>query len=128
MHWSCTAASPLHHWAGTGAARTLDYDRLHSAQRARRRLCQGSSGPRSTDGARREPGTEPLVGRAPVMNTVRVTAAQQINVADRVTMTDGQRTFVGHVARKGRTHATVVTDDGRELRVPYSLLSRMAGA
>jgi hypothetical protein len=62
------------------------------------------------------------------MDTVRVTTAQQINVADRVTVTDGQRTFVGHVARKGRTHATVVTDDGRELRAPYALLSRMAGA
>jgi predicted SprT family Zn-dependent metalloprotease len=62
------------------------------------------------------------------MDTGRVTTAPQINVADRVTVTDGQRTFVGHVARKGRTHATVVTDDGRELRVPYALVSRMVGA
>jgi predicted SprT family Zn-dependent metalloprotease len=62
------------------------------------------------------------------MDTVRVTAAQQINVAERVTFTHGQRTFVGHVARKGRTYATVVTDDGRELRVPYPRLSRIAGA
>jgi hypothetical protein len=61
------------------------------------------------------------------MDTMRVTTAQQINVADRVTVTDG-RTFVGHVARKGRTHATVVTDDGRELRAPYALLSCMVGA
>src|SRR6267378_2306241 len=66
--------------------------------------------------------------RSAGMETVRVTAAQQINVAERVTVTDGQRTFVGHVARKGRTHATVVTDDGRELRVPYARLSRIAGA
>jgi len=62
------------------------------------------------------------------MDTMRVTTVQQINVADRVTVTDGQRTFVGHVARKGRTHATVVTDDGRELRAPYARLSRMVGA
>ena len=62
------------------------------------------------------------------MDTVRVTAAQQINVADRVSVTDGKRTFAGHVARKGRTYATVVTDDGRELRVPYARLARLAGA
>jgi hypothetical protein len=31
------------------------------------------------------------------------------------------------VARKGRTYAHVVTDDGTEVRVPYRLLSRVLG-
>jgi len=62
------------------------------------------------------------------MDTVRVTAAQWINVAEGFTGADGQRTFVGHVTRKGRTYATVVTDNGQELRVPYRLLCRVVGA
>ncbi|MGE3541969.1 MAG: SprT-like domain-containing protein [Candidatus Tectimicrobiota bacterium] len=62
------------------------------------------------------------------MDTVRITAAQQVDVADRVTFVDGRRRFVGHVTRKGRTYATVVTDDGQECRVPYPLLSRLVGA
>jgi predicted SprT family Zn-dependent metalloprotease len=32
------------------------------------------------------------------------------------------------VARKGRTYAHVITDDGTEVRVPYALLSRVVGA
>ncbi len=66
-------------------------------------------------------------GRGP-MDTVRIAHAQQINVADRVTFADGPRTFAGHVAKKGRTYASVVTDDGTEFRVPYPMLSRVVGA
>jgi hypothetical protein len=57
----------------------------------------------------------------------RLSAAQQVQVAERVTFPDGRRTGAGHVARKGRTYAHVVTDDGRECRVPYALLSRVPG-
>jgi hypothetical protein len=62
------------------------------------------------------------------MDTVRIAQAQQINVADRVTFTDGRGTFAGHVAKKGRTHAYIVTDDGTELRVPYPMLSHVVEA
>ena len=55
-------------------------------------------------------------------------AAQQVQVAERVTFQDGRRTVAGYVARKGRTSAHVVTDDGTEVRVPYRLLSRVLGA
>src|SRR5215468_6064212 len=54
--------------------------------------------------------------------------AQQVQVADRVTFRDGHRTVAGHVARKGRTSAHVVTDEGTEVRVPYRLLTRDVGA
>jgi len=54
-------------------------------------------------------------------------AAQQVQVAERVTFPDGHRTVAGYVARKGRTYAHVVTDDGTEVRVPYRLLSRDLG-
>ena len=50
--------------------------------------------------------------------------AQQVQVAERVTFRDGHRTVAGHVARKGRTYAHVVTDAGTEVRVPYRLLAR----
>ena len=50
--------------------------------------------------------------------------AQQVQVAERVTFQDGHRTVAGHVARKGRTYAHVVTDAGTEVRVPYRLLAR----
>src|SRR5215471_11711677 len=49
--------------------------------------------------------------------------AQQVQVAERVTFWDGHRTVAGHVARKGRTYAHVVTDAGTEVRVPYRLLA-----
>ena len=54
--------------------------------------------------------------------------AQQVQVAERVTFRDGHRTVAGHVARKGRTSAHVVTDAGTEVRVPYRLLTRDVGA
>jgi predicted SprT family Zn-dependent metalloprotease len=53
--------------------------------------------------------------------------AQQVQVAERVTFRDGHRTVAGHVARKGRTYAHVVTDEGTEVRVPYRLLARDMG-
>jgi predicted SprT family Zn-dependent metalloprotease len=51
----------------------------------------------------------------------------QVQVAERVTFPDGHRAVAGYVARKGRTYAHVVTDDGTEVRVPYRLLSRVLG-
>src|SRR5262249_15486473 len=53
--------------------------------------------------------------------------AQQVQVAERVTFRDGHRTVAGHVARKGRTSAHVVTDAGTEVRVPSRLLARDVG-
>ena len=53
--------------------------------------------------------------------------AQQVQVAERGTFRDGHRTVAGHVARKGRTYAHVVTDEGTEVRVPYRLLARDVG-
>ena len=47
-----------------------------------------------------------------LMEDGRRPAAQQVQVAERVTFRDGHRTVAGHVARKGRTYAHVVTDDG----------------
>jgi hypothetical protein len=57
----------------------------------------------------------------------RLPAAEQVQVAERVTLLDGRRTVAGHVARKGRTSADIVTDDGTEMRVPYRRLSRVSG-
>jgi len=57
-----------------------------------------------------------------------VPPAQQVQVAERVTFRDGPRTVAGHVARKGRTSAHIVTDAGTEVRVPYRLLTRDVGA
>jgi len=54
-------------------------------------------------------------------------AGQQVQVGERVTFTAGPRAVSGYVARKGRTFAHVVTDDGAECRVPYRLLSRVLG-
>lgn len=62
------------------------------------------------------------------MEHVPIVHATQVGVSDRVTFADGRRTFAGHVARKGRTYAHVVTDDGQEFRVPYRMLSRVVGA
>ena len=53
--------------------------------------------------------------------------AQQVQVAAQVTFRDEHRTVAGHVARKGRTYAPVVTDAGTEVRVPYRLLARDVG-
>jgi hypothetical protein len=53
--------------------------------------------------------------------------AQQLQVAERVTFLDAPRTVAGHVTRKGRTSAHVVTDEGTEGRVPYRLLARDLG-
>ena len=57
----------------------------------------------------------------------RLPAAQQVQVAERVTFPDGHRTVAGYMARTGRTYAHVVTDEGTEVRVPYRLLSRDLG-
>jgi hypothetical protein len=53
--------------------------------------------------------------------------AQQVQGAARVILRDGPRTVAGHGARKGRTYAHVVTDEGTEVRVPYRLLTRDLG-
>ena len=57
----------------------------------------------------------------------RLSAAQQVQVAERVTFRHGRRTVAGYVASKGRTSVHIVTDDGRECRVPYALLSHALG-
>lgn len=62
------------------------------------------------------------------MDTVPVTDSRQVHLADCVTFTDGRRTYTGHIARKGRTYAQVVADDGTEFRVPYTRLARVLGA
>ncbi len=54
-------------------------------------------------------------------------AGQQVQVAERVTFMEGSCATSGYVARKGRTYAHVVTDEGTEVRVPYRLLSRDLG-
>ena len=65
-----------------------------------------------------------VMGRNVIMAQRRLPAAQQVQVAERVTFRDGRRTVAGHVASKGRSYAYIVTDDGHERRVPYHLLSR----
>jgi len=50
------------------------------------------------------------------MEQRRLPAAEQVQVAERVTFQDRRRTVAGHVARKGRTYAYIVTDDGIEMR------------
>jgi predicted SprT family Zn-dependent metalloprotease len=65
-----------------------------------------------------------VIGMDVIMEQRRLPAAQQVQVAERVTFRDGRRTVAGHVARKGRTYAHIVTDDGHECRVPYALLAR----
>src|SRR6266849_5615585 len=63
----------------------------------------------------------------PLMEHGRLPAAQQVQVSERVTFTDGARAVAGYVARKGRTYAHVGPDDGTEFRVPYRMLSRVMG-
>jgi hypothetical protein len=57
----------------------------------------------------------------------RLSAAQQVQAAERVTFRHGRRTVAGYIASKGHTYAHIVTDDGRECRGPYALLSRVLG-
>jgi predicted SprT family Zn-dependent metalloprotease len=57
-----------------------------------------------------------------------ITHPSQIVVSDRVKFTYQNREWAGYVAKKGRTHATIVCDDRREFRVPYQRLSKIAGA
>src|SRR5215831_13003761 len=64
------------------------------------------------------------MGRNVIMAQRHLPAAQQVQVAERVTFRYGRRTVAGHVASKGRSYAYIVTDDGHECRVPYHLLSR----
>jgi hypothetical protein len=59
-----------------------------------------------------------------IMEQRRLPPAQQVQVAERVTFRNGRRTVAGHVTRKGRTYAHIVTGDGHEVRVPYAPLSR----
>jgi hypothetical protein len=68
-----------------------------------------------------------LVRGSGCMAQRHVPPAQQVQVAERVTFRDGPRTVAGHVARKGRTYAHVVTDAGTEVRVPSRLLARDVG-
>jgi len=68
-----------------------------------------------------------MPGMGAIMEQRRLPAAEQVQVAERVTFQDRRRTVAGHVARKGRTYAYIVTDDGIEMRVPYRLLSRVPG-
>jgi len=72
-------------------------------------------------------GQHVYAGHGAIMEQRRLPAAEQVQVAERVTFQDGRRTVAGHVARKGRTYAYIVTDDGTEVRVPYRLLSRVPG-
>ena len=61
------------------------------------------------------------------MDDGRRPTGQQVQVAERVTFSEGSRVVAGYVARKGRTYAYVVTDEGTEVRVPYRVLSRVRG-
>lgn len=111
----------LHHQGGTTGDRGRE-----------RRALSMSNG----DGARpsiwrcradtREPGIASDSGET-LMETVRIAHPTQVGVSDRVTFSDGHRTCAGYVARKGRTYAHVVTDDSKEFRVPYAMLSRVVG-
>src|SRR4029434_2821945 len=68
-----------------------------------------------------------MPGMGAIMEQRRLPAAEQVQVAERVPFQDGRWTVAGHVSRKGRTYASVVTDDGTEMRVPSRRLSRVPG-
>src|SRR5215831_15044672 len=78
------------------------------------------------DGSPHRPRCDPRAGER-WMAQRHSSPAQQVQVAERVTFLDGHRTVAGYVARKGRTYAHVVTDEGTEVRVPYRLLTRDVG-
>jgi predicted SprT family Zn-dependent metalloprotease len=61
-------------------------------------------------------------------NAIAITDPSQLRISDRVTFSHQNREWTGHVAKKGRTHATVVCNDAREFRVPYQRLSKIPGA
>ena len=56
-----------------------------------------------------------------------VTNPSQVRIADRVTFSSQDREYVGAVAKKGRTRAHIVCDDGQEFRVPYQQLYKIPG-
>jgi predicted metal-dependent hydrolase len=57
-----------------------------------------------------------------------LTHPSQIAISDRVKFTYQKQERTGYVAKKGRSHATIVCDDMREFRVPYQHLAKIPGA
>ena len=57
-----------------------------------------------------------------------ITHPSQIVISDRVTFTYQNQEWTGYVAKKGKTHATLVCDYTREFRVPYQRLAKIPGA
>jgi predicted SprT family Zn-dependent metalloprotease len=57
-----------------------------------------------------------------------VTKRRQLVVADHVTFAHNHEAVQGALAKKGRTHAYVITADRREFRVPYHQLEKVGGA
>lgn len=57
-----------------------------------------------------------------------ITDPSQIRISDKVKFSYQNREWTGYVAKKGRTHATIVCDDTQEFRVPYHRLSKIPGA
>ena len=61
-------------------------------------------------------------------HALAVTNPSQVMIADRVSFSYQDREYVGTVARKGKTRAQIVCDDGQEFRVPYQQLYKIPGA
>lgn len=63
-----------------------------------------------------------------MQNSVPVRHPADVAVADCVTFRHDRRVYVGYVRKKGRSHASVVCDDGHECRVPYQMLAKLPHA